>query len=150
MVYEVKYIMNVLILCTGNSCRSQMAEGFFRKRLKETYPDDEHHVFSAGTDPHGINPNAVEVMNEIGIDISSHNSEHLSIYINDRFDYIITVCDNAAENCPVFPGGGERMHWPFYDPALATGEKEEILNSFRKVRDQIDRKIVEWLNSSDK
>ena len=124
--------MKVLILCTGNSCRSQMAEGLFKKQLKELMPNEKHIVHSAGVDPHGINPKAVKVMHEIGIDISKHSSDHLKIFLEDRFDYIITVCDNAAANCPVFPGGAIKSHWPFYDPALASGTEEEIIDSFRK------------------
>ncbi|MFH2050794.1 MAG: arsenate reductase ArsC [bacterium] len=132
--------MNILVLCTGNSCRSQMAEGFFREYGKEDVV-----VKSAGLDPSQVNPTAIKVMQEIGIDISGHKSTSLSEYLNDSFDYIITVCDNAAEKCPVFPGGGNRLHWPFEDPHYAEGTEEEKLDFFRKVRDQIGEKIKKWL-----
>lgn len=134
--------MNILVLCTGNSCRSQMAEGFLRAALS-----DRDRVVSAGIEAHGLNPRAVLVMSEVGIDISSHTSDLLSAYLNDSFDYVITVCDNAAENCPIFPGGGERVHWSFDDPAKATGAEEAILGEFRRVRDQIRRQILGWLKS---
>ena len=137
--------MNVLVLCTGNSCRSQMAEGFFRKAFGES-----DRVVSAGIEAHGLNPRAVKVMLEAGIDISSHASDILTRYLSDSFDYVITVCDNAAENCPIFPGGGKRLHWPFDDPAKATGSEEEILGEFRRVRDEIRDKIQDWLTSQPK
>lgn len=138
----------ILILCTGNSCRSQMAEGFVRQFLIER----ELHkaaaaVRSAGIETHGLNPRAVTVMAEAGVDISGHKSTNLREYINDRFDYIITVCDNAARNCPIFPGEGEKLHWPFEDPAAATGSEEVILAEFRRVRDQIKKRFGDWLYS---
>ena len=135
--------MRILVLCTGNSCRSQMAEGFFRH-----YAGDHIIVRSAGLEPHGVNPNAVRVMAEVGIDISGHTSEHLNKYLNDGFDYVITVCDNAAANCPVFPGGGKRLHWPFDDPAGAVGSDDEVLAEFRRVRDAIGRRIQSWLGET--
>ena len=135
--------MRILVLCTGNSCRSQMAEGFFRH-----YGLDRVMVRSAGLEPHGVNPNAVRVMAEVGIDISGHTSEHLNTYLNDGFDYVITVCDNAAANCPVFPGGGKRLHWPFDDPAGAVGSDDEVLAEFRRVRDAIGRRIQSWLGET--
>jgi len=138
----------ILILCTGNSCRSQMAEGFARQFLIER---ELHNaaaaVRSAGVETHGLNPKAVKVMAEVGVDISGHKSTNLREYLNDRFDFVITVCDNAARNCPVFPGKGERLHWPFQDPASATGSEEEILGEFRKVRDQIKQQVGNWLLS---
>jgi arsenate reductase len=125
-----------------------MAEGFIRQFLQER----ELHraaaqVRSAGIETHGLNPKALKVMAEVGVDISTHQSTNLHEYLTDRFDYIITVCDNAARNCPVFPGGGERLHWPFEDPARATGTEEEILDKFREVRDQIKKKTGDWLAS---
>ncbi|UCD64610.1 MAG: arsenate reductase ArsC [Candidatus Zixiibacteriota bacterium] len=142
--------MKILVLCTGNSCRSQMAEGFF-KRYFEDAGDSESAsaVRSAGLEPHGVNPNAVKVMNEIGIDISCHTSNHLSEYLDEQFDYVITVCDNAAANCPTFPGDTARLHWPLDDPAAATGTEDEILDEFRRVRDEIDGKIKAWLASAE-
>lgn len=135
--------MNILVLCTGNSCRSQMAEGFFTQ-----YLSDKGTVYSAGLDPQGVNPKAVHVMAELGIDISNNSSNHINEYLNHTFDYVITVCDNAAHNCPTFPGSGERLHWPFDDPAHAEGSDEEIMNEFRRVRDEIGRKITTWLKST--
>ena len=134
--------MKILVLCTGNSCRSQMAEGFFRHYLPKSDT-----IRSAGITTHGVNPGAVKVMAEIGIDISGHTSNNLNEYIKDEFDYIITVCDNAANHCPVFPGAGQRLHWPFDDPAGAVGTDEEILDEFRRVRDEIGIKITAWLKN---
>jgi len=132
----------ILILCTGNTCRSQMAEGFLKSF------DDELEVFSAGVKPEGrVNPNAVKVMNELGIDISSGKPEDVNEFINDLFDYVITVCDNAKETCPVFPGDvKEQLHIGFEDPAKAKGTEEEILLIFRKVRDEIKREFHQFYN----
>lgn len=135
--------MRILVLCTGNSCRSQMAEGFFRSLGGEQIT-----VRSAGLLPKGVNPWAIRVMQEIDIDISGHTSNHLSDYLQDQFDYIITVCDNAAEQCPVFPGGGERLHWPFPDPHEVDGDEAETLRVFRTVRDQIGAQIRAWLSAA--
>ena len=139
--------MKVIILCTGNSCRSQMAEGFFREYLKKYIQSDQFTVLSAGLETHGVNPRAVQVMSEVGIDISGHTSNNVSEYISQKFDYIITVCDNAAQSCPTFPGEGIRLHWPFDDPAKAVGTDEEILNQFCRVRDEIGLKIKQWLEN---
>ncbi|MCS7053311.1 MAG: arsenate reductase ArsC [Ignavibacterium sp.] len=130
----------ILILCTGNSCRSQMAEGF----LKSFDPKLE--VYSAGTKPaEKVNPRAIQVMKEIGIDISNGVPEDVNIYINQSFDYIITVCDNAKETCPIFSGSvGKKLHIGFEDPADASGSEEEILSVFRKVRDQIKRDFYQF------
>lgn len=130
----------VLILCTGNSCRSQMAEGIARHLFSEHYD-----VFSAGTHPSSVNPNAIKVMAELNIDISSHRSKNLSEFLDQPFDYIMTVCGKADQRCPVFPGPATRIHWEFSDPVHATGTEEEILNAFRHVRDDIDQKFRnEW------
>ena len=139
--------MRILVLCTGNSCRSQMAEGFLRKHLLDAGdPESAAAVRSAGLSPHGVNPNAVRVMDEIGIDISGHTSNHVDEYIGREFDYVITVCDNAAEACPVFPGDTVRRHWPFDDPAAATGSESEILAEFRRIRDEIGIRVRDWLD----
>ena len=135
--------LRILVLCTGNSCRSQMAEGFFRY-----FGGDRVEAFSAGLSPKGVHPTAVNVMAEVGIDISKQTSNHANEYLGQKLDYVITVCDNAAANCPTFPGEGTRLHWPFDDPAAATGTDEEILNEFRRVRDQMRSRIVEWLSSA--
>ena len=131
---------NVLVLCTGNSCRSQMAEGFFR-----SLGDSKVATYSAGLTTHGLNPLAIKTMAKIGVDISGQTSDALEKYLNDRFDYIITVCDNAAENCPVFPGDAKRLHWPFDDPAQAVGSEEDRLLMFAKIRDAIGRQVREFL-----
>ena len=116
-----------------------MAEGFLKAECGE-----HHEIFSAGTDPHGLNPLAVETMAEIGIDITGHTSDPVEAYGAEQFDYVITVCDHARESCPVFPGG-EQLHWSFDDPAAATGTKEERLPLFRSVRDEIGEAIREFL-----
>ncbi|RQV92763.1 MAG: arsenate reductase ArsC [Calditrichaeota bacterium] len=125
----------ILILCTGNSCRSQMAEGFLREY------DPNLHVRSAGTNPSGqIHPKAVKVMSEIGINISGGKPENVDQYLNEEWDYLITVCDNARESCPVFLGKvTHRLHIGFEDPAEATGTETEVMHIFRKVRDEIKR-----------
>ena len=135
--------LRVLVLCTGNSCRSQIAEGYFRH-----YGGHRVDAFSAGLEPKGVNPRAIQVMKEVGIDISKHSSDHLSKYIGQSFDYVITVCDNAAANCPVFPGAGSKLHWPFEDPADATGTEEQVLAVFRRIRDEIGTKVRNWLEAS--
>lgn len=122
----------VLILCTGNSARSQMAEGILRH-----IAGDRFEVESAGTAPSIVRPEAIEVMREIGVDISSHRSKSVDEFTGSQFDYIITVCDNARESCPVFPGHAERIHWSFDDPAALEGSDAERLAAFRTVRDLI-------------
>ena len=123
----------ILILCTGNTCRSQMAEGFLKSF------DKNLEVYSAGVEPEErVNPNAVKAMNELGIDISMGKPKDVENFIKNSFDYVITVCDNAKETCPVFMGNvKEQLHIGFEDPAKASGSKNEILDVFRKVRDQI-------------
>jgi arsenate reductase len=123
----------ILILCTGNSCRSQMAEGILR-----AVAGDLVEVYSAGSKPAGyVHPKAVQVLQEIGIDISGHASKHLEDFLNRKITTVITVCGNADQACPMFPGQVNRYHWGFDDPAHATGTEEEILAEFRRVRDQI-------------
>lgn len=132
--------MKILILCTGNSCRSQMAEGFLRSF-------DEHlEVFSAGTKPEKeVNSSAIRVMKEKGIDISDHYPKNVDQYLNDSFDYVITVCDSAKETCPVFMGDVKnRFHMGFEDPAGAKGTEEEILQKFRDVRDKIEKEFLSF------
>ena len=126
----------VLILCTGNSCRSQMAEGVLRH-----FGSNRFEVFSAGTKPSSVNPIAVQVMQEIGIDISGHCSKHVDEFNGQAFDYVITVCDNARESCPFFPGKTQRLHWEFPDPPHREAVTEAVLNEFRKVRDMIHEKF---------
>jgi len=124
---------NILILCTGNSCRSHLAEGILRAAA-----GDLVEVHSAGSKPAGyVHPKAIEVMREIGIDISGHRSKHMEEFLDQQIDTVITVCGNADQACPMFPGQVHRFHWGFDDPAHATGTDEEILAEFRRVRDQI-------------
>ncbi|MCK8490213.1 arsenate reductase ArsC [Spirosoma sp. RP8] len=120
----------ILVLCTGNSARSQMAEGYL-----QTFAGDRAEVFSAGVAPHGVNPLAIQVMAEDGIDISHHTSNHVDEYTDQPFDYVITVCDNAREQCPYFPSSAEKIHHSFPDPGHQPGI--DALTSFRQVRDQI-------------
>ena len=122
----------VLVLCTGNSCRSQLAEGFLRH-----FARNNANIYSAGIEVHGLNPKAVKVMAESGIDISGHTSNHVDEYADIKFDYVLTVCDNAKESCPFFPTQAQKFHYNFPDPAKATGTEEEIMNEFRRVRDMI-------------
>lgn len=131
----------VLILCTGNSARSQMAEGILRDIAGDTFE-----VESAGVAPASVRPEAIEVMREIGIDISGHLSKSTDVFANEIFDYVITVCDNARESCPVFPGRAERIHWSFDDPGAMKGGKEERLMAFRTARDQIRQKFTEFVD----
>jgi len=125
----------ILILCTGNSCRSQMAEGFLRAAAGELV-----NVKSAGSNPTGqVHPLAIKVMAEAGIDISGHRSKHMKEFLDQPVHTVITVCANADQACPIFPGQANRHHWLFDDPAKATGNEEEILACFRRVRDEIRR-----------
>jgi arsenate reductase len=130
----------VLILCTGNSARSQMAEGLLRMLAADRFA-----VFSAGSRPSVVNPLAITVMDERGIDIRSQRSKHLNEYLDQPFDYVITVCDNAAETCPLFPGLARRIHWSFPDPAAIQGSEAERLASFQHVRDAIEAQLKAWL-----
>jgi len=123
---------NILILCTGNSCRSQLAEGYLRH-----FAGDKANIYSAGIETHGVNPKAILTMAEDHLDISGHTSNHVDEYMLIPFDYVITVCDNASEACPFFPGEVERLHQNFPDPAKATGSVEEVMDEFRRVRDLI-------------
>lgn len=126
----------VLILCTGNSCRSQMAEGVLRH-----FGSGRYEVFSAGTKPSSVHPIAVQVMREIGIDISGHRSKHVDEFKGQSFDYVVTVCDNAKEACPFFPGNTKRLHWEFPDPPHGEAVSESVIKEFRKVRDMIFSKF---------
>jgi arsenate reductase len=122
----------ILVLCTGNSCRSQMAEGYLRH-----FAGDKAMIYSAGIETHGVNPKAIQVMAEDGIDISNHTSNNIDEYMTIDFDCVITVCDNARENCPLFPTQAKMFHQNFPDPARAIGSVEEIMEEFRKVREMI-------------
>jgi arsenate reductase len=128
----------VLFLCTHNSARSQMAEGILRH-----FYGDEFKVFSAGVSPSKVNPYAIKVMAEIEIDISKHKSKSVNEFIGKKFDYVVTVCDNAKKECPFFPGSVRYIHWNLIDPSEKTGSEEKIIAIFRKVRDEIKQKIEE-------
>ncbi len=122
----------VLVLCTGNSCRSQIAEGYLRH-----FAGDKAQIYSAGVETHGVNPRAIATMREDGIDISKHTSNNIDEYFDIEFDFVITVCDNAKERCPFFPTKAKKFHQNFPDPAKSTGTEEEILEQFRQVRQMI-------------
>ncbi len=126
----------ILVLCTGNSARSQMAEGLLRQALGNCFE-----IHSAGSKPSHVRPEAIAVMKELDIDISGHRSKHLDEFLGTEFRYVITVCDNAAETCPVFPGVAERIHWSFEDPAAVEGDEETRLAAFRRIRDQIAARV---------
>jgi len=132
----------VLILCTGNSARSQMAEGWLR-----SLANDRFDVSSAGTTPSVVNPLAIQVMAEVGIDLSSHRSKSVTEFLGQPFDDVITVCDQAAEACPVFPGSARRLHWSFPDPAAVIGDDAERFLAFRAVRDAIADRLRTWLTT---
>lgn len=133
--------LRVLILCTGNSARSQMAEG-----LLKNMAGDRFEVFSAGTKPVGLNPNAVSALSEIGIDISGNRSKSVDEFAGQKFDYVITVCNNAKESCPIFPGEGERIHHSFIDPAAASSTEQPEL--FRHTRDEIGAWLSEFVSAA--
>ena len=123
----------ILILCTGNSCRSHMAEGILRNSANDLFE-----IFSAGSKPKGeVHPSAIEALKEINIDIAHHTSDHLDLYLNSGIDTVITVCDNAKEACPVFPNSPKSYHWSFEDPPHAMREGESEMDAFRRIRDQI-------------
>ncbi|MFO0775671.1 MAG: arsenate reductase ArsC [Nitrospiraceae bacterium] len=132
---------SVLFLCTGNSARSQMAEGWLRHLAGERFD-----VFSAGTQPVGLNPGSVEAMRECGIDVSQHRSKHVDEFAGQTMTYVVTVCDRAKETCPIWPGRTTVIHWSFDDPA-GVADAEARRASFRRVRDEIRRKIEGWLQS---
>jgi len=131
----------VLVLCTHNSARSQMAEGFIR-----ALAGDRFEVESAGTEATRVHPLAVRAMDEVGIDLRGHTSKTLDRFLADKWDYVITVCDSANERCPLFPGVAARLHWSFDDPSAAQGTEEERLAAFRRVRDAIRAQLGRWLS----
>jgi arsenate reductase len=134
----------ILILCTGNSCRSQMAQAIINSARGEAWE-----AVSAGTKPADrVNPKALQVLGEIGIHTQGSKPRHLSEYLGERFDLVVTVCDDAAENCPVWPGQGKRVHLGFPDPADAVGTEDEVLSVFREVRDSIHQKLLALVDSA--
>ncbi len=130
----------MLFVCTGNRARSQMAEGLLRHLA-----GDRFQVYSAGTEPKGLARLTVRVMEEIGIDVSGQRSKHVGEFVGQPFDYVVTVCDAARQRCPVFPGGGERIHWDVEDPADAEAKGVPALDAFRAARDELRRRIEEFL-----
>ena len=132
----------VLFLCTHNSARSQMAEGFLRAMA-----GDRFEAQSAGTEKTSVNPMAIRVMAERGIDLGGHASKVYDGLMQERWDYLVTVCDDANERCPFVPGSVKRLHWSFEDPSRARGTEEERLRVFRRVRDQIEQRLAEWLQN---
>lgn len=130
----------VLFLCTGNSARSQMAEGFLRHMA-----GDRFEVFSAGVKPTAVNLLVIKVMAEIGIDISKHMSKSVMEFIDQNFDYVVTVCGNAQKTCPVFPGEHEKIHWDLEDPAASEGSEEDKLKVFRKIRNDIKNNVLVFI-----
>lgn len=131
----------VLILCTGNSCRSQIAHGYLQH-----FAGEKAVVYSAGVETHGVNPKAIAIMKEDGIDISAHTSNNVLEYQGIDFDFVITVCDNAKERCPFFPGRAQKFHYNFPDPAKATGTEEEIIREFERVREMIKKYCLEFIS----
>ena len=130
---------SILVLCTGNSARSQMGEGLFRHIV-----GDRFEVESAGTRPSSVRREAVAVMAELGIDLSSHRSKSVDEFLHHEFRYVFTVCDNARDSCPLLPGPAERIHWSFEDPAAVQGSEEDRLAAFRRIRDQIQTRVQEF------
>ncbi len=133
---EGNWMKRILGLCTGNSARSQMGEGLFRHEGRGGYE-----VSSAGTKPSQVRPEAIAVMKELGIDISGHRSKSVDEFAGRPFDYVVTVCDNARDNCPVFPAGADRIHWSLEDPAAVQGSEQERLAAFRRIRDQLHERV---------
>ncbi|RZK38612.1 MAG: arsenate reductase ArsC [Pedobacter sp.] len=133
----------VLVLCTGNSCRSQIAEGYLRH-----FAGDVAEIYSAGIETHGVNPRAIEIMKRDGIDISSHTSNNINEYLDLDFDYVITVCDNAKESCPHFPTKAIKHHYDFPDPAKVIGSEEQVMEQFRKVREMIKEYVKNFVDGN--
>jgi len=139
---QPEHKVKVLFLCTGNSARSQMAEAFLNRHASENFE-----AYSAGLEPGAVNPLTLQVMEEIGVDMSGHYSKGLNQFLGKvHFGYLITVCDRAEQKCPIFPGMGVRLHWYFEDPATFEGAESEKLAKFRQIRDQIEQKILDWLD----
>ncbi|MFN5890228.1 MAG: arsenate reductase ArsC [Bacteroidota bacterium] len=133
---------NILVLCTGNSCRSQIAEAYLR-----FFAGDSAEIFSAGVETHGVNPRAIATLAADELDIAHHTSNHVDEYLHIPFDYIITVCDHAQERCPIFPSSAQRFHFNFPDPAKAQGTEEEIMQQFAAVREQIKQYCKEFVQT---
>ena len=146
MNFPTTFIMkNILVLCTGNSCRSQIAHGY----LEHFTNPNKVKVYSAGVETHGVNPLAISTMKADGIDISDHTSNNISEYMDVDFDYVITVCDNAKERCPYFPTKAQQFHHNFPDPAKAVGTEEEVMKQFKEVRDMIKEYCKEFVEKNE-
>ena len=131
----------VIFICTGNACRSQMAEGFLKH-----YKSNEYKVYSAGTNPTKVHPAAIKVMSELNIDISNHTSDHMNDFLDKKIDIVITVCDDANQKCPIFPGSQKSIHWSIEDPFINWSDDENLLDPYRKCRDAIKKRIKEFIN----
>lgn len=140
LTFIIITMKKVLVLCTGNSCRSQIAHGYLQK-----FAGEKAQVFSAGVETHGVNPRAIAIMKEDGINISGHTSNNILEYEGIEFDFVITVCDNAKERCPYFPSRAQLFHYNFPDPAKATGSEEEIMREFRSVREMIKKYCMDFV-----
>jgi arsenate reductase (thioredoxin) len=136
-------LMNILVLCTGNSCRSQIADGYLNH-----FAGDRATIYSAGVETHGVNPRAIAIMAEDGIDISGNTSNNVDEYLGIDFDHVITVCDNAVERCPIFPSTAQKWHHNFPDPAKATGTEQDIMSEFRIVRDMIKSYCEQFVSNN--
>lgn len=134
--------VKIMFLCTGNSCRSQIADGLAKKLGGEKFE-----IYSTGLEAHGLNPRAVQVMNEIEIDISNNTSDVIDMQLLNTMDYAITLCGDAEDRCPITPPSVTKMHWPFPDPAKATGTEEQIMEQFREVREAIAKRLEEFFQS---
>jgi len=143
LAVSLKNMKKILVLCTGNSCRSQIAEGYLRH-----FAGNIAEIYSAGIETHGVNPKAVEIMKRDGIDISGHTSNHINEYANIDFDFVITVCDNARESCPYFPSKAIKLHYNFPDPAKATGNEAQIMAQFSEVREMIRKYVSDFVDQN--
>lgn len=139
----MKNIKKVLFVCTGNSCRSQIAEGILKQKSNQIFD-----VFSAGSHPSLVHPSAIKIMEEVGIDISHHTSNHIDEYLKDEIDIVITVCDNAYKTCPVFPGNVQRIHWSIKDPFRDWDQDPSHLKNFRKTRIELEDRINKFLKEA--
>ena len=131
----------VIFICTGNACRSQMAEGFLKH-----YKSNQYKVYSAGTNPTKVHPAAIKVMSELNINISNHTSDHMNDFLDKKIDIVITVCDDANQKCPIFPGSQKSIHWSIEDPFINWSDDENLLDPYRKCRDAIKKRIKEFIN----
>ena len=142
-VVNILSMKNILVLCTGNSCRSQIAHGYLK-----AFTVDKANVYSAGVETHGVNPRAIQIMREDGIDISEHTSNNVLEYTAVPFDFVITVCDHAKEVCPYYPSNAQKFHYNFPDPAKVVGTEEEITRSFTEVREMIKKYCLQFVKEN--